>query len=235
MSDLYTYWRLFKREPNVGRYTVTMAEEGTLDLLAAKKLHANVYLNHNFVSITDINEDIIHTQSDPHQEHAIYFVVKKKSQVVGVARQIIYKGSGSLHESFPVLEKANIYPRSRAKIERQHPHTIVEISALVKQKGESSIVPIILYRSLWQYSKKHNHDYWIMACDVRLFHRLRILFGPAIVKIGRVTPYQGGDVIPVSLHIPSSEQYLREAVRKKYKIFSIRHQAASHMLRKDKG
>ena len=234
MSDFYTYWRLFKREPNVGRYTVSIAEEGSDEIIAAKKLHAAEYLARGFIEESDIFDEIIHEQSDPHQKHAIYFVVKNKQTVVGVARQIVYKGAGDMKESFPILEKANIYSRYRDKIERQHPHTVVEISALVKKRGESSIVPIVLYRSLWQYSRKHNHDFWIMACDVRLYHRLRLLFGPAILRIGKVTSYYGGDVIPSALHIPSSERYLKEHVSRKHKLFTIRNRAASHMLRKDK-
>ncbi len=234
MSDIYTYWRLFKREPNVGRYTVTIADEGSDEILAAKKLHASVYLSRGFIEEDDIFDDVIHEKSDPHQKHAIYFVVKNKQTVVGVARQIIYKGTGPMEESFPVLSKANIYSRFRAKIERQHPHTIVEISALVKKQGESSIVPIVLYRSLWQYSRKQGHDYWVMACDVRLYNRLRLLFGPSILRIGKVTPYFGGDVIPAALHIPSSEQHLKELVANKHRLLTIRNRAASHMLRKDK-
>lgn len=234
MSDFYSYWRLFKREPNVGRYTVLIAEEGSAELRAAKKLHAAEYLARGFIEENDIFDEIIHEDSDPYQKHAIYFVVKNKQNVVGVARQIIYKGTGEMKESFPILVKANIYSRYRAKIERQHPHTIVEISALVKRRGESSIVPIVLYRSLWQYSRKHGHDFWIMACDVRLYHRLRLLFGPAILKIGKTTPYFGGDVVPSALHIPSSEYYLRQHTLKKHKLFTIRNRAASHMLREDK-
>ena len=234
MSDFYTYLRLFKSEPNVGRYTVSIAKEGSEELLAAKKLHAAEYLARGFIEAKDISEGVIHKRSDPYQSHAIYFVVKNKQNVVGVARQIVYKGSGGMNESFPILDKANIYPRYRAKIEGQQPQCIVEISALVKKRGESSIVPIVLYRSLWQYSRKHGHEFWVMACDIRLYHRLRLLFGPAILQIGKITPYFGGDIVPAALHIPSSEYYLREHTSSKRKLFTIRNRAASHMLREDK-
>lgn len=234
LSDFYTYWRLFRRNPNVGKYTVSIAEDGTADLLEAKKLHAKEYLSRNFIEHTDILNEIIHEESDPHQKHAVYFVVKNRQKVVGVARQIIYKGSGPMHESFPVLDKAKISQRSRTKIERQHPHKIVEISALVKARSESSIVPIVLYRSMWQYSRQNNHDFWVMACDVRLYQRLKILFGPAIVKIGNRTSYKGGDVIPAALHIPSSHKYLRSITTKRSALFSVRYRAAAHMLRKDR-
>jgi N-acyl-L-homoserine lactone synthetase len=234
LSDFYTYWRLFKREPNVGRYTVSIAKDGSEELLAAKKLHAGEYLARGFIEEQDITNGIIHERSDPYQKHATYFVVKNRRNVVGVARQIVYKGSGNVKDSFPILDKANIYSRYRTKIESQHPRTIVEISALVKKRGESSIVPIVLYRSLWQYSRKHGHSYWIMACDERLYHRLRMLFGPAILQIGKLTPYFGGDVVPAALHIPSSEYYLKEHSSSKRKVFTIRNRAASHMLRKDK-
>jgi hypothetical protein len=56
LSDFYTYWRLFKSEPNVGRYTVSIAKDGSEELLAAKKLHAGEYLARGFIEEQDITE-----------------------------------------------------------------------------------------------------------------------------------------------------------------------------------
>jgi hypothetical protein len=51
---------------------------------------------------------------------------------------------------------------------------------------------------------------WLMACDVRLFQRLKIMLGDAIVQVGKQTVYQGGDVIPAMV---KPRQALRELIR----------------------
>jgi hypothetical protein len=68
-------------------------------------------------------------------------------------------------------------------------------------------------------------SYWIMACDVAAVSSgYDMLFGPAILQIGKLTPYFGGDVVPAALHIPSSEYYLKEhivRVNVKYLLYEI--------------
>jgi hypothetical protein len=209
MRDTYNYWRVLSHPESEGRYKVTrVTRDNGEDLLAAKKLHASVYLSKSFILPEEVVDGIIHEHSDPHQLHAEYFVVKKRNEVVGVARQITYKGEGYHHESFPILEKSHIYDRSKQKILNYHPREIVEISALVKKGGESSIIPLLLYRALWRHSRHSQHRLWVMACDVRLYERLKVLFGPNLRRIGQRTPYRGGDVIPVALSIAEAVRYV---------------------------
>ena len=214
-------------------YKVSQVGPDSEDFIAAKKLHASVYLAKDFVSESDLEEDIIHHRSDPHQNHAEYFVVKRRNVVVAVARQIVYKGVGEHHESYPVLSKAIIFERSRQRIISHHPKEIVEISALVKMKGESSIVPLLLYRALWRHSYKKKHRLWIMACDVRLYERLKILFGATLTRIGQRTPYKGGDVIPVAIDLPRAYNYVRKlaSTSSGMRPMSVKRRAAKFMLK----
>lgn len=227
LRDSLAYWRVFSRPESERYYQVTkLGSENETLLAEAKRLHAAVYLSKSFINHEDTLEGIIHELSDPHQKHADYFVVKRKNTVVGLARQIIYKGKGPHHESFPVLEKAMIYNRSLKRIMSFHPHEIVEISALVKKGGESSVVPLLLYRAMWRHSVKENHQLWVMACDVRLYQRLKLLYGPALTRIGKRTHYQGGDVIPVALHIPRGMAYMGILMSSRRKgIFDIQRNA----------
>jgi hypothetical protein len=65
-----------------------------------------------------------------------------------------------------------------------------------------------------------------MACDVRLYYRLKLLYGPALTKIGKQTHYQGGDVIPVALHIPRGMAYMQVLLKSGRKgIFDIQRNA----------
>lgn len=236
VKDSLTYARVLSNTDFASLYEVKkLSSEDTDDILAAKRLHAAVYLSIGFVDHTDISEGIIHDLSDPHQHHAQYFVVKRGQTVVAVARQITYKGEGPHHESFPVLDKAILSERSRQRILAVHPHEITEISALVKKSGESPLAPILLYRALWRHSLHSNHRVWVMACDVRLYERLKLLFGPALKKIGQRTPYKGGDVIPVTIDIAAGVNYLQTTKNDGRKgVFDIHRRAASFITRPER-
>jgi hypothetical protein len=197
--DLHAYWRLFTGDGKHGQYVVSrVADDDYKTLKQAKELHAQTYLYRGFVDRSDVKKGIIHEKSDPHQLHADYFVVKNRGKVVAVARQITYKGDGDHRASFPTLDQAVIYNRSRVHLSKIDPRHIVEISALVKKRGESQMVPLMLYRELWRHSLG-KHKVWVMACDVRLYERLKIVAGPAVRHIGRRSSYKGGDVMPVML------------------------------------
>lgn len=228
LKDSYLYWRLLSNTSIAKYYTTAkLGPEDVDDMRAAKRLHAAVYLSRGFIDHSEVREGMIHDVSDPHQHHSQYFVVKRGEEVVGVARQITYKGMGSHHESFPVLDKAILHERSRRRILATHPQEITEISALVKKSGESALVPLLLYRELWKHSLHTKHRIWIMACDVRLYQRLKVLFGPTLTKIGQRTPYQGGDVIPASLNIAAAVRYVEDVKsRGRIGIFDVPRRAA---------
>lgn len=231
--DYAAYVRLFSAPEANLPYEVQIVTENEPDLLQqAKELHAATYLRKGFVEIGETINNVIHKTADPHQDHATYFVVLRKGKVVSTARQIIYKGEGPHHQSFPILENALIYERSRRRIENHPPTHIVEISALSKKYGESAIVPLVLYRCMWQHSRQHGHSLWVMACDVRLFERLKLLFGPTLVRIGKKTAYKGGDVIPVALDIAASQNYIAKLIRQPMgttAIFNLRKRVARFM------
>lgn len=233
LRDTHMYWKIFSDADMSKAYEVMKLDEEHFEELAtAKKLHAAVYLSRAFITHDDLMDDIIHETSDPHQRHADYFVVKRNGRIVAAARQIIYRGEGELHKSFPVLEKSLIHMRSRNRIMAFQPEEIVEISALVKAGGESSIVPLLLYRALWRHSLKSRHRIWVMACDIRLYQRLKLLFGPSLTKIGQRTPYVGGDVIPVALDIANASRHVAKVSHvKRTGYFNVQHMAAKFIVK----
>lgn len=234
LRDYIAYWQVFSRPEDNHLYQVKKLDprHDSKDLRAAKKLHASVYLSLGFVDESEIFDEIIHEHSDPYQRHAEYFIVKKRDEVVAAARQIVYKGLGEHHDSFPVLDKAIIYDRSRNRLLGYHPTEIVEISALVKKRGESSVVPLVLYRALWRHSLASQHRIWVMACDPRLYDRLKMLFGPTFTKIGQRTPYKGADAIPVALAMDASVKYVHKVLgSRRQDLFDLRRRAARFMVK----
>lgn len=186
------------RSPDKSSYHSVVVLEDKKLLFEAQKLHAQVYLSRNFIIREDLGEDNrMHINADPHQKHAVYFSVidKNTQKVVGTSRQIEHHNEKSFN-SFPLLKKSKINPEWREYIKSHNPETIIEISGLSKLKNVSSIVPLYLYRQMWHHSIAQDHKLWLMACDVRLFQRLKIILGDAIIQIGKETKYPGGNVIP---------------------------------------
>lgn len=191
--------------------------EEALLLHDAKTLHARVYLRHGYIAQSALAETgLIHPDEDPYQNHAQYFAVIRPNagqpQVVATARQI-HAHLDHGHASFPMVRHLQLYPQAQKLIQSIDPATCVEVSALAKRAGESSLATLLLYRLMWQHSVKVGHRYWFMACDARVYDRLLFLFGKAFIQAGPKTFYMGSDVIPALLEIPGSVEHLRQEAR----------------------
>jgi hypothetical protein len=212
VRDFIDYLLAFKRKEFTG---LEVLEVNNHDhLLAAKKLHAKVYLERGFVGARDVDKnDILTTKKDPYQGHSVYFLVidKKTKEVIATARQILAL-PGQEHESFPLVKYTSLYTKAYDMISAHDPKLCVEISGLAKKRGASKLAPLLLYRAMWHYSLKQHHTLWLLTCDVRLFARLKLLFGPAILRVGRTNFYLGSDVVPAVLKVQSGVTELRHSL-----------------------
>jgi hypothetical protein len=173
------------------------------DLESAKKLHASVYLNRNYITNEQVRDGVIPHKHDPYQSHSQYFAVKaknttplhKKGEVVAVARQIETTEEGI--KALPVMHHVNVHPKHA----QGEPYEYVEISAFVKKKGVDSNVLLLLFRGMFQHSDIKGHKNWLIACDETVYWRLKTLFPYTIRKIGPKTFYMGSYVMPASVKI----------------------------------
>ncbi|HVI69224.1 MAG TPA: hypothetical protein VM581_02085, partial [Magnetospirillaceae bacterium] len=213
LRDLVDYLAAFRKDEHSNFRVEEVVSDDYLG--AAKKLHAKVYLSRGFVSEKDVVDGLLTHHADPHQKHSRYFVVidLKTSRVVATARQIELK-QGYGHNSFAIVKQANLYERARRMVRKHDPAKTIEISGLAKESGVSKIAPLLLYRAMWHHSLRSEHTLWLLACDVRLFIRLKLLFGAGISKIGRVTPYYGGDIVPAVLDVQNSVTNLKKALER---------------------
>lgn len=214
--------------------TQKIEEDDVKHMHRAKKLHAKVYLERTFIDSEDVGKDgTIHHEADPHQRHSDYFVVVDKDRpdkVLATARQIKTVNG---HHDLPVLVQARVNRRSHSNILKVTPEHCIEISGLAKEKDVPSEAALELYRSMWLYSIEHGHKYWLMACDVKLYKRLKILFGSSIKRIGRQTSYKGGDIIPCSLDLDKSHIVLTRNLKSRHPIYGkIRRNVAHNFLRR---
>lgn len=230
IRDLIDYLRAFRKD----EHSNFKVEEAIADdyLVAAKKLHAKVYLDRGFIQGKDVLDGMLTHKADPHQAHSHYFVVidTKSSRMVATSRQIELR-AGHGHNSFAMVKQANLYKRGRKLIRKHDPAKSIEISGLAKERGVSKIAPLLLYRAMWHRSLREKHTLWLLACDVRLFIRLKLLFGTSISKIGRVTPYYGGDVVPAMMNVQTSVADLGKSLEKAAAFEKpLRHRIARFML-----
>jgi hypothetical protein len=230
LRDVLDYLRAFRKDQDLNLEVVEV--EGDDYLVAAKKLHAKIYLERGFVKARDIVDGMLSPNADPHQVHSKYFVVidTKTSRLIATSRQIqLREGRG--HNSFGMVRRANLYKRGRKLIRKHHPAQTIEISGLAKERGVTKIAPLMLYRAMWHHSLRTKHTLWLLACDVRLFVRLKLLFGTSIQKVGRVTPYYGGDVVPAVLLVQDSITKMKQSLaRAKFWEKPLRHRIARFML-----
>ena len=210
----WQYYRLFSTSKPPAGYVVAMADDPELRV-KAQQLHATVYLDRGYVLDHHISpHGIINLQADPHQSHAIYFAVIKAQgedqKVVAMARQITALPDKG-HHSFQTFTDIRLAEPAQRMIAQYDSSRCVEISSLAKIRQSPSFVTFLLYRAMWHYSIKSGHQLWIMSCDVKLYGRLRYLFGGALTEMGEVQFYKGHDIVPIALDIDGSVMALIQA------------------------
>ncbi|NCU30749.1 methyltransferase domain-containing protein [Candidatus Saccharibacteria bacterium] len=189
-------------EELVGKYEVCSLNDHN-QLLEAKRLHAEVYLDRNFITEQVLQDGVIKLEADPHQEHANYFgVINKESRAVeAIARQIPHKEGVCL----PIFERVKL-KKDYSYVERRE---IVEISAFVKRRGVDSRTLLLLFNEMFTHSKAQGHRYWLMAVDKKVYWRLKTLFGPVIRRIGPETFYMGSIVVPAEIDMDEVGRLLK--------------------------
>lgn len=196
-------------------YSVRRVSSGKY-LESAKKLHASVYLAQGFVRKDDIESNgQLHSDIDQFASHADYFVAidNDTDEVVALVRQIHQRTGMKL----PVLH----HKMAQKNYAHTHDHDIIEVSAFAKKKGVDSRVTILLFSEMLRYSKQNNHQYWVFACDSKVYGRLKILFGKLLQKTGPETYYMGSKVIPAEVNLDAALKQLRRNYR--YSIPPLRH------------
>lgn len=190
------------------RYSVRKVTKGRY-LNEAKKLHANIYLAHDFVTKQDVTAaGYLTAKADPHSEHAEYFVAidSENDEVVALVRQIHQRSGHRL----PVF----YHNLTAASYSHAHKDDIVEISAFAKKPGTDSRVTLLLFREMLQHSQQQGHQYWVFACDSKVYRSLKTLFGKLLQKTGPETLYMGSLVIPAEVDLDRALHQLRRNYRR---------------------
>lgn len=234
VKDLSALLRLVQTGAS-GYKVSTVHNDDKETLQKAKALHAKTYLRVGFLDEGDIEADYISLNSDPHQLHARYFVITdKQGEVVATCRQIYYEETRRTR-SFPIFDNVQLWPEYEDILRYASHAQVVEISGLSKVKGTPSFLPLLLYRHMWQYSIKNDHEMWLMALDTRLFDRLKRFFGSGMVQVADIANYKGGDVVPSILSPqPAFRELLETSSRGDFIYKMVKKRIAKFFLEGDK-
>lgn len=176
------------------------------EILAARRLNAEVYLASGFISITDIGADgTIDSSLDGWSSASDYFAVMRDGSAVATARQIT---SGE-PDRLPALSLADLAASEVQMIRDLPAGSAVEISGLARSSDTPSSDVVAVYVRMWRESLLRRHRVWVMGVDVRVFELLRaLLCGAAIRRIGPDQEYLGSKVVPAVIWCDelSSEQ-----------------------------
>ncbi|MBP9826954.1 hypothetical protein KBC99_00570 [Candidatus Saccharibacteria bacterium] len=194
------FYRIFSK--GIDQNLLARKINSSHEIKKARFLQSSVYLDRGFILADQVGKNgLIKEEFDRHIGNSAYFVVQDHNNAIIATARLIENNKKTYTQ--PILHLANLYPSYSLQLKKYNPSQVVEASALAKVKGRSSVAVLYLFREMYQYSLHRRHKVWLMACDVRLYERLKTLFGPAVRKIGRKTAYFGGDVIPAAIQLDS--------------------------------
>lgn len=176
---------------------------GHEEILAARRLHHDVYLQHGFIKQTQ-PEGVIDDEFLPQSTFVV--ALDAAGAVVGVCRQIGPTRGGDL----PVTKHFEIEPGPRSFL-AEHVDECVEIGSLAVESTRRAHhrheISAGLYRFMWQDAMRGRATgrsrirYWLAAIDQGVLRLFRDRFKFNFVDIGTPRPYMGSLTVPVVLDI----------------------------------
>lgn len=231
LSKLAGYYRMLDKEPD--NYECYQANDSEV-LKEAKVLHANVYFSKGYVKPDEINEEgILHAEGDPYQKFAHYFVVRRvDTQKVVALGRLIYAPPDTVLADFQMLTHMALFEEEKPRILRHGVKHALEVSAVVKAPGESSLAVLLLYREMWRFSLQNKCQVWLMACNSNLFTSLKTLFGSALHQVGPRQPFRNHQFVPAMVELEPAYKILsRNSAPRRLFRNPVQHKLAAFFMR----
>ncbi len=175
---------------------------------ACRRLVARRYVEVGYVAEGDLDENgHLSSAVDPYVHDSEYFWTEDgyddANDGINATIRIIHP---RVYEpDFPLpIEKSFVLYAAQEQIlrraRREYPTTIVEISALAKEKGVDRFATFDMYRTIWQYAKRTKIEVCAISADSHLHVMLKDLFGAAIVEAGEPADMMGSLTVPSLLY-----------------------------------
>lgn len=176
------------------------------EMMAARRLHAQCYLDAGYISDADLSSDrIIH---DDWVAFSDYFVAvdTDADEIVGTCRIIRPSVRG-----FPCFQHFALREDAQSIFRTMDPNRCSEISALATPRNglQNMAISAALYGMVWRESIRNSRAYMLAIVDDRLLRIMRRWFEFPFEAIGEPTFYMGARTTPVAMYIPRTVEHLR--------------------------
>ncbi len=171
----------------------------------ARYMTAQYYLKRGFITHDMLDEEgRIAEEHDPYLSNSRYFVFvnTETGELVACCRKIYYDPEKG-ERSFPLLDHQNeLNSEQLDQLSEVGLENVVELSALVKNPRLDTDGQAVfkLYRTLvqdaWGADRNGREETFIMACNPKLYKRLRLAFDGIIQRLGPDLDYPGQKAVP---------------------------------------
>jgi hypothetical protein len=184
-------------EDLLGAYRRGTLLERDEEVLAARRLHADVFVASGFVGLEDVAPDgTLAPSVDPYPGMSTYVGVLDDRGLRATARQIVLPDAADL----PALRFAGLDPVEVRRLTLVPASGVTEISALARASGATAADVISVYTAMWANSLRAGHHVWVMGVDRTVFRLLRHqIAGDVLHAIGPTQDYLGSASVPAVL------------------------------------
>ncbi len=170
-----------------------------------RRLVTERYLGEGYIGTNDLEPDtgLMNSQVDPYYKHSEYFwATDSFGNVEATIRLIHHPGGNNSGWLFPMQREFDIDPVNEQLIQRNiadNQAAVVEISGLAERKGADGFVALDMYRRMWQHSMASGYDVCLISADIRLYNKLKSMFGEAVTGVGDSKMVMGSQTVPAIL------------------------------------
>lgn len=164
-----------------GKVNVVIANTPEMVDLARRK-QAEIYLRYGNVEKRQIVDGLLDEETDPYYKVSVYFLAFKNGKYLASSRIIM---SGKL-ATLQIAEKLDVKDL-KAKYQGVEDSS-VEISGLVKERGVSSVIPLLLYAEILRFCRENSVRYIFASSTREPFKKLEKILGVNLIAIGN--PYR---------------------------------------------
>lgn len=205
-----SHYKKYKRHRHLFESTAVSGAQAD----EVRKFQAAVYLAVGNVSSDQIDKHgFLDKKTDGYVKSSQYFAVREDGELVGGARMILpNKGYSSLQISKEIpLDKLPPEIREAARKE-----ACCEMSGLVKGRYASSLIPLLLIKTMYQFARTGSYDYILMSISDGPYQRFKKLFGKSMIKLADSykIPHGNNKVHPCAIHVETGFRHLNRLKQK---------------------
>lgn len=168
-----------------------------------RRLVARRYREVGFITEEELVDSFVSPVLDPYVDRSEYFWKKDDRGEVIATFRMIHANYLAGELDLPIDKEFELFSSQRQVLHEAFaadPESVVEISALAKEKGVGHEATLDMYKGVWQHAKRLKLSVCAISADGRLCTILEDLFGDAVEQAGAPAEMMGSMTIPLLLY-----------------------------------